>query len=77
MKRFLLTLFILFIAANIGFCTTNSYDMFGQKTGSYSLRGTTINQYDKYGQRTGSFNQTSNGYNSADDEKQNKCPATQ
>ena len=50
MKRFLLTLFILFLTASFGFCTTNSYDAYGQKNGSYKKNGSTINQYDRYGQ---------------------------
>ena len=33
---------------------TNSYDVYGSKTGSYRKQGNTINAYDRYGSKTGS-----------------------
>ncbi len=47
MKKFLLTLFILFLTANISFCATNTYNQYGQKTGSYRQSGSTINHYNQ------------------------------
>ena len=58
MKKFLLTLFILFLTASVGFCATNSYNKYGQRTGSYKQSGSTINHYNQYGQKTGSYKQT-------------------
>ena len=64
-KLFILLISLIFLTANFCFAL-NSYDYYGQKTGSYKQNGTTINQYDKYGQKTGSYKQTTNGYNSYD-----------
>ena len=63
MKKFLLTLFILFISASIGFCaTTNSYDKYGNRTGSFKSNSSgTVSSYDRYGNRTGSYRTNSSG----------------
>ena len=53
MKKILLICFILFLNTSFGLCAINSYDKYGQKTGSYKQNGSTINQYNKYGQKTG------------------------
>ena len=53
MRKILLFLFAFFIFAGCCFAaTTNSYDKYGSKTGSFRTNGSTINQYDKYGSKT-------------------------
>ena len=59
-KLFILLINLIFLTANFCFAL-NSYDYYGQKTGSYKQNGTTINQYDKYGQKTGSYKTDSSG----------------
>ena len=59
-KLFILLISLIFLTANFCFAL-NSYDYYGQKTGSYKQNGTTINQYDKYGQKTGSYKTDSSG----------------
>ena len=67
MQKFILTVFTIFLTASFSLCaTTNSYDKYGNKTGSYKNNNGTITQYDKYGSKTNSYRQTSNGYNSYD-----------
>lgn len=56
MRKILLFLFAFFIFAGCCFAaTTNSYDKYGSKTGSFRTNGSTINQYDKYGRKVGSY----------------------
>ena len=56
MKKFLLTLFILFLTASVSFCATNSYNKYGQKTGSFKTDSSgRITEYDKYGRKVGSY----------------------
>lgn len=60
MKK-LLSLFVSLLLL-AGYCfaaTTNSYDKYGSKTGSYRTNGSTVTQYDKYSSKTGSYRQTS------------------
>lgn len=64
MKK-LLILFLLLIFSNCAFAV-NSYDKYGNKTGSYKESSSRINSYDKYGSKTGSYKKTSSGYNSYD-----------
>lgn len=56
----------MFLTANISDAAVNSYDRYGNKTGSYRETSTGFNSYDKYGSKTGSYRKTSNGYNSYD-----------
>lgn len=53
MKKFLVLLLMLFFA-NVAFAV-NSYDRYGQKTGSYKETSSGYNKYDKYSQKTGSY----------------------
>ena len=67
MKKLLSLLVSLFLLT--GYCfaaTTNSYDKYGSKIGSYRTNGSNVTQYYKYGSKTGSYRQTSSGYNSYD-----------
>ena len=41
--------------------TTNSYDEYNSKTGSFRTNGNTITQYDKYGSKIGTFKTDSSG----------------
>ena len=59
-KLFILLISLIFLTANFCFAL-NSYDYYGQKTGSYKQNDITINQYDKYGQKTGSYKTDSSG----------------
>ncbi len=52
MKILLLILFILFLTVEFGLCNTNSYDMYGQKTGNFKKDSSgKITEYDKYGKK--------------------------
>lgn len=64
MKKILVLLLMLFFA-NVAFAV-NSYDRYGQKTGSYKQTTSGYNSYDKYGSKTGSYKETSSGYNKYD-----------
>lgn len=57
MQKFILTVFTIFLTASFSLCaTTNSYDKYCNKTGSFktNLSGITT-QYNKYGNKVGSF----------------------
>lgn len=68
MKKFFAL--VLLIALTAGMCfaytTTNAYDRYGRKTGSYRQTYSGYNTYDKYGHKTGSVRKTYSGYNTYD-----------
>ncbi len=67
MKKFILTIFILFLSASFTLCaTTKAYDKYGSKTGSYHTNGSVTTSYDRYGSKTGTIKQTSSGYTTYD-----------
>src|SRR5574344_454606 len=77
MSKTLLTLFLTisftFTTASVGLCTTtNSYDKYGSKTGSYKQTSNGYNSYDKYGSKTGSYKTGSNGRTTSYDKYGNK-----
>ena len=53
-KKLFLTLFILFVSINVCLAK-NTYNSYGQKTGSYKQTSSGYNSYDKYGSKTGSY----------------------
>ena len=62
MKKLFSTLLlfgIIFLGANPSYSTTNAYDMYGRKTGSYKQTSNGYNSYNQYGQKTGSYRETS------------------
>ena len=64
MKKVLLSILILSLSTSVvlGVTTTNSYDKYGRKTGSYKTYSNGVtNSYDKYGRKTGSYKQDSSG----------------
>ena len=64
MKKILIIL-IMLLFVNVAFAV-NSYDRYGQKTGSYKQTTSGYNSYDRYGSKTGSYKETSSGYNKYD-----------
>lgn len=64
-KKLFLTLFILFVSINVCLAK-NTYNSYGQKTGSYKQTSSGYNSYDKYGSKIGSYKETSSGYNKYD-----------
>ena len=60
-KLFILLISLIFLTANFCFAL-NSYDYYGQKTGSYRQNSNgSVTQYNKYGQKVGSFKTDSSG----------------
>ena len=60
MKK-LLILCLTLSFANVAFAV-NSYDRYGQKTGSYKTNSNGVTtQYDRYGRKVGSFKKDSSG----------------
>ena len=46
---------ILMMLISLPVYAVNSYDRYGNKTGSYNTSGNTTTQYDRYGNKTGSY----------------------
>ena len=59
MKKLFSTLLlfgIIFLGANPSYSTTNAYDMYGRKTGSFKKDSSgRVTEYDKYGKKVGSY----------------------
>ena len=54
MKKFILTIFTLFLSTSFALCaTTKAYDKYGSKTGSYRTNGSVTTSYDRYGRKIG------------------------